>query len=123
MKAHLGVDSKTKLIHAILDSAANVPDVDALPYLLHGRETRVCGDQGYQGRTAVIRDCAPNAKDFTNRRYRRRHGFINEIEKAKNLNKSRVRAIVEHTIGEIKRLFGFQKTRHRGMAKNLHGLE
>ncbi len=46
MKAHVGVDSKTKLIHTILASAANVSDVDALPYLLHGRETRVWGDQG-----------------------------------------------------------------------------
>jgi IS5 family transposase len=122
MKAHIGVDSKTKLIHTILASAANVPDVDALPYLLHGRETRVWGDQGYQGRTAVIRDCAPNAKDFTNRRYRR-NGFINEVEKAKNRNKSRVRAKVEHTIGVIKQIFGFQKVRYRGLAKNLHRLE
>ena len=55
MKAHVGVDSKRKLIHTILASAAKVSDVDALPYLLHGRETRVWGDQGYQGQTAVIR--------------------------------------------------------------------
>jgi IS5 family transposase len=122
MKAHVGVDSKTKLIHTILASAANVPDVDALPYLLHGGETRVWGDQAYQGRTAVIHRSAPNAKDFTNRRYRR-NGFINEAEKAKNRNKSRVRAKVEHTIGVIKRIFGFQKVRYRGIAKNLHRLE
>jgi IS5 family transposase len=122
MKAHLGVDSRTKLIHTILASAANVPDVDALPYLLHGGETRVWGDQGYQGRTAVIHTWAPRARDFTNRRYRR-NGFINETEKAKNRNKSRVRAKVEHTIGVIKRIFGFQKVRYRGIAKNLHRLE
>src|SRR6202008_1534986 len=83
MKAHVGVDSKTKLIHTILASAANVSDVDALPYLLHGRETRGWGDQGYQGRTAVIRARAPRAKDFTNRKYRGR-GWFNELEKAKN---------------------------------------
>jgi IS5 family transposase len=70
----------------------------------------------------VIHKSAPNAKDFTNRRYRR-NGFINETEKAKNRNKSRVRAKVEHTIGVIKRIFGFQKVRYRGMAKNLHRLE
>ncbi len=51
MKAHMGVDSKTKIIHTILASAANVHDREALPYLLHGRETRVWGDQGYQGQT------------------------------------------------------------------------
>jgi len=122
MKAHVGVDSKTKIIHTILASAANVSDVDALPHLLHGRETRVWGDQGYQGQTGVIRARAPRARDFTNRKYRGR-GWFNELEKAKNRTKSQVRAKVEHTIGVIKRVFGFQKTRYRGLAKNLHRLE
>lgn len=122
MKAHVGVDSRTKLIHTILASAANVADVDALPYLLHGQETRVWGDQGYQGRGHVIRARAPRAKDFTNRKYRGR-GWVNDVEKAKNRTKSQVRAKVEHAIGVIKRVFGFQKVRYRGLAKNLHRLE
>lgn len=122
MKAHIGVDSKTKLVHTVLASAANVADRDALPYLLHGQETRVWGDQGYQGQTAVIRARAPQAKDFTNRRYRH-HGNIDEVEKAKNRNKSRVRAKVEHVFGVIKNIFGFRKVRYRGLAKNLHRLE
>src|SRR5256884_6797208 len=49
MKAHVGVDSKHKLIHTILASAANVADALALPHLLHGKETRVWGDQAYRG--------------------------------------------------------------------------
>ncbi len=122
MKAHIGVDSRTKLIHTVLASAANVADVDALPYLLHGKETRVWGDQGYQGQTDVIRERAPRAKDFTNRRFRHA-GRIDEIEKARNRTKSRVRAKVEHAIGVIKRVFGFQKVRYRGLAKNLNRLE
>jgi transposase, IS5 family len=122
MKAHLGVDSKTKLIHTILASSANVSDLLALPHLLHGRETRVWGDQGYQGQSAVIHARAPRAKDFTNRKYRGR-GWFNEAEKLKNRSKSRVRAKVEHAIGVIKRIFGFQKVRYRGLAKNLHRLE
>jgi len=122
MKAHVGVDSKTKLIHTILASPANWSDVEALPYLLHGRETRVWGDQGYQGQTEVIRARAPRAKDFTNRKYRGR-GWLSELEKAKNRTKSQVRAKVEHTIGVIKRVFGFRKVRYRGLAKNLHRLE
>jgi IS5 family transposase len=64
MKAHVGVDSHTKV------SAANVHNLEALPQLLHGKETRVWGDQGYQGQTAAIRKHAPQAKDFTNQRYR-----------------------------------------------------
>jgi transposase, IS5 family len=49
MKAHVGVDSSTKLIHTIVASAANVADALALPDLLHGNETRVWGDQAYRG--------------------------------------------------------------------------
>lgn len=122
MKAHVGVDSKTKFIHTILASAANVADRDALPYLLHGKETRVWGDQAYQGQRAVIRRAAPRARDFTNRRYRF-GGRIDERVKACNRHKSSVRAKVEHSIGIIKRVFGFQKVRYRGLAKNLHRLE
>ena len=122
MKAHVGVDSKTKLIHTILASAANVHDRDALPYLLHGAETRVWGDQGYQGHSALIHARAPRAKDFTNRKYRGR-GWFDTVEQAKNRTKSQVRAKVEHSIGVIKRIFGFSKVRYRGLAKNLHRLE
>jgi transposase, IS5 family len=120
-KANIGVDGKTKLIHTILASAANVHDQKALSHLLHDKETQVWGDQGYQGQTEIIRQRAPHAQDFTNRRYRR-NGQINELEKAKNRNKSRARAKVEHVIGVIKRIFGFQKVGYRGPAKNLHRL-
>jgi IS5 family transposase len=122
MKAHIGVDSRTKLVHTVLVSAASVADREALPYLLHGKETRVWGDQGYHGQSALIHKHAPHAQDFTNRRYRF-HGKINEVEKAKNRNKSRVRAKVEHVFGVMKNIFGFRKTRYRGLAKNLHRLE
>lgn len=122
MKAHVGVDSKTKLIHTILASAANVGDALALPHLLHGKETRVWGDQAYRGQKEAMRVAAPRARDFTNQRYRW-GSRIDEVIKATNRNKSRVRAKVEHTIGVIKRVFGFQKVRYRGLAKNLHRLE
>ncbi len=121
MKAHLGVDSQTKLIHAVVATAANVHDATCLPDLLHGEETRVWGDRAYQGQTDVIRDCAPQARDFTNRRCRSR-GRVDEIERAKNQSKSRVRAKVEHSIHVIKCIFGFVKVRYRGLAKNAHRL-
>ena len=122
MKAHLGVDSQTKVIHTIKASAANVADRDALAHLLHGKETRVWGDQAYKGQREVIRRVAPRARDFTNRPYRH-NGVIDEAQKARNRTKSRVRAKVEHVIGVIKRVFGFTKVRYRGLAKNLHRLE
>jgi IS5 family transposase len=84
---HIGVDSKTKLIHAMKTTAANVHDATVLGELLHGDETRVYGDQAYRGQRAVIREHAPNAKDFTNRRYRHR-GVIDEVERGKNRTKS-----------------------------------
>jgi IS5 family transposase len=121
MKAHVGVDSKTKLIHAVVATAANVHDATVLPELLHGGETRVWGDRAYQGQGAVIRAQAPNARDFTNRRCRHR-GVVDEVEKARNRTKSRVRAKVEHSIGVIKRVFGFVKVRYRGLDKNRHRL-
>ena len=121
MKAHIGVDSKTKLIHSVVATAANVADSTILPDLLHGEETRVWGDQAYRGQQDVIRDCAPKAKDFTNRRYRH-CGVVDELEKARNRTKSKVRAKVEHVFGVIKRVFGFAKVCYRGLEKNAHRL-
>jgi IS5 family transposase len=121
MKAHVGVDSKTKVIHSVVATSANVADSTVLPDLLHGEETRVWGDQSYRGQRDVIREHAPDARDFTQRRYRFR-GVVDEIERAKNRSKSRVRAKVEHMFGVIKRVFGFQKVRYRGLDKNAHRL-
>jgi transposase, IS5 family len=121
MKAHFGVDSRAKLIHAAVATPANVADGTVLPELLHGNQTRVWGDQAYRGQRAVIRRKAPRARDFVNRRYRHR-GVVNEAERAKNRTKSKVPAKVEQAIGVIKRVFGFTKVRYRGLRKNAHRL-
>ena len=91
-------------------TAANVHDAKVLGELLHGDETRVYGDQAYRGQKDVIRDHAPNAKDFTNQRYRHR-GAVDEVERGKNRTKSKVRAKVEHPFLVIKRVFSFAKVR------------
>jgi IS5 family transposase len=121
MKAHVGVDSRSKLIHSVVATAANVADSTVLPDLLHGDETRVWGDQAYRGQRAVIRDVAPQAQDCTNRRYRYKDR-IDEVERAKNKTKSQVRAKVEHVFAVIKLKFGFTKVRYRGLEKNAHRL-
>jgi IS5 family transposase len=121
MKAHLGIDSKTKLIHAAVATAANVHDSRILPDLLHGAETRVWGDSAYTGQTDVIRAKAPAAQDFTHEKAMRNHPLTDE-QKARNTTKSRVRAKGEHPFLVIKRLFGFMKTRYRGLLKNAHRL-
>lgn len=117
MKAHVGVDSQTKVIHSVVVTPANTADCKVMDRLLHGQETRVYGDQAYKSQGEVIRAKAPRAKDFTHRQCRWKH-FIDEAIKAKNRTKSRIRSRVEHSIGVIKRVFGFQKVRYRGLAKN-----
>ena len=121
MKAHVGVDSKTKLIHTALVTPANVGDATVLPELLHGEETRVWGDQAYRGQRDVIQECAPQAQDCTHRRYRYKDR-IDEVERAKNRTKSTVRSKVEHVFGVMKLKFGFVKVRYRGLAKNANRL-
>src|SRR5437868_15307080 len=121
MKAHVGVDSKTKIIHTAVATAANVADSAVLPDLLHGEETRVWGDQAYRGQTDVIHECAPQAQDCTHRRYRYKNR-IDEVERAKNRTKSTVRSRVEHVFGVMKLKFGFVKVRYRGLAKNANRL-
>jgi IS5 family transposase len=83
MKAHVGVDSKTKLTHTALVTAAHVADASVLPELLHGEEARVWGDQAYRGQTDIIQQCAPRAQDCTHRRYRYKDR-TDEVERAKN---------------------------------------
>jgi IS5 family transposase len=121
MKAHVGVDSKTKIIHSAVVTAANVADATVLPELLHGEETRVWGDQAYRGRREVIHASAPRAQDCTQRRYRYKER-IDEVERAKNRNKSRVRSKVEHVFQILKLKFGFVKVRYRGLRKNANRL-
>ncbi len=101
MKAHVGVDSQTKLIHSVVATAANLADARALPHLLHGEETRVWGDQAYRGQRQVLRQHAPHAQDFTHQRYRYKDR-IDEVEREKNRTKSKVRSKVEHVFAVLK---------------------
>ncbi|MCL4703290.1 MAG: IS5 family transposase [Burkholderiaceae bacterium] len=117
MKAHVGVDSQSKVIHSVVVTPANTADCKVMDRLLLGHETRVYGDQAYKSQSEVIRAKAPKARDFTNRQCKWKH-FIDEAIKAKNRTKSRIRSRVEHSIGVIKRVFGFRKVRYRGLAKN-----
>jgi transposase, IS5 family len=117
MKLHIGVDSQTGLAHSAVVTAANVHDKHPLPNLLHGNEQRVYGDSAYASQKDLIHSKAAKAKDFTNQRTRR-NGVVNEVLKARNRNKSKIRARVEHVFGVVKRLWGFGKVRYRGLAKN-----
>jgi len=121
MKAHIGVDSKNKLIHSVVATAANVHDSQALADCLHGEETRVWGDSAYTGQREAMRQAAPAARDFTNEKGKR-NAPLTERQREKNRRKSSIRAKVEHLFFVIKRVFGFTKVRYRGLDKNAHRL-
>ena len=118
MKLHIGVDSQSGLVHSAVVTAANVHDKHPLPSLLHGAERRVYGDSAYASQQALIHGKAPNAQDCTNQRTRRDGSRLDERKRAKNHNKSKIRARVEHVFAVVKRLWGFNKVRYRGLDNN-----
>jgi IS5 family transposase len=117
MKMHIGVDSGTGLTHSVVVTAANVHDKHPLPQLLHGQEQEVFGDCAYASQEDLIHAKAPQARDFTNKRVRK-GSVTEELERLTNRAKSRVRSRVEHVFAVVKRLWGFNKVRYRGLAKN-----
>ena len=117
LKAHIGVDSREGHVHSLCTSAASVADKHMLPDLLRGEERKVWGDGAYQGQGEAIRRAAPQAQDMTSRRVKYKN-FVDELQRAKNRVKARVRAKVEHPFRILKRVFGFDKTRYRGLKKN-----
>ncbi len=124
-KAHIGVDKETGLTHHVEVTSANVHDVTQMPKLLTGEETQVYGDSGYLG--AEKREDAithnkqgKKIKYKTNRRpsqSKNRPTRSRAQIKRREHEKSSVRAKVEHVFGVIKGLFGYRKTRYRGLRK------
>ena len=117
MKTPIGVDSKTRLIHAIVVTPANCHDSQVLSDLLHGDESRVWGDSAYSGQGETIKQYSPAAKDFTNKKGSR-YKTLTDRDRQINRQKSKVRSRVEHVFGVLKRQFGYNKVRYRGLDKN-----
>jgi transposase, IS5 family len=122
MKAHIGVDAESGLVHTVRGTAGNVNDVVEANALLHGEESDVFADAGYQGahkrpdaRKGVAWHVAmrPGKRKALDKS-RRSHELIDEIEQLK----ASVRAKVEHPFRVIKRQFGHVKVRYRGLKKN-----
>jgi IS5 family transposase len=121
MKLHIGVDSKTKLVHSAAATAANVHDSQVLDDLLHGEETRVWGDSAYAGQKRTLKEIAPQSRDFTQQKASRNRA-LSAQERNRNRTKSRVRSRVEHVFHILKCRFGFTKVRYRGLEKNANHL-
>jgi IS5 family transposase len=120
MKAHIGVDAASGLVHTLIGTAGNVSDVTQAHALLHGDESAALGDAGYQG---VEKRAENLGKSVTwhvaMKRSKRKELPKNKrmLEKLEHL-KASVRAKVEHPFHVIKNLFRHRKTRYRGLAKN-----
>jgi len=121
MKAHIGVDAESGLVHTVATTPANVNDLTMAGALLHGQETAAHGDAGYQG--VHKRPEAAGPEWHVAMRPGRRRQLNPFIEpqlltaQAEKL-KARIRAKVEHPFRVLKRQFGFTKVRYRGLAKN-----
>ena len=117
MKGHVGVDAKTKLIHSVVVTSANVHDSKVIGDVLHGGETRVWGDKAYAGQTYAIHTKAPLARDWTLKKSQRNRE-LTARQKETNRIRSKTRARVEHVFGTMKHLFHFRRVRYKGLMKN-----
>ena len=121
MKAHIGADADSGLVHTVICTPANTSDVTQAEALLHGEEEIAFGDAGYQGAhkrpEATMKNWLVAMRPGKRRKLdpsNPRDAIVNEIERLK----ASVRAKVEHPFRVIKRQFGFTKGRYRGLAKN-----
>ncbi|NUX98839.1 IS5 family transposase [Paraburkholderia youngii] len=121
MKAHIGVDAESGLVHTVVGTAANVHDITEAHALLHGQETDVYADAGYQG---IEKRCETGAVRW---HIAMRPGKRKKLDLSDRLDaiydqierlKAGVRAKVEHPFRVLKRQFAYTKTRYRGLMKN-----
>lgn len=126
-KIYIGVDRDSGLVHHVKTTSANEHDVTATSELMHGEEETLNGDSGYIGadkRPEAIRKNKQGKKI----KYiiNRKQSSINKLSKCgqyaakkREHEKSSVRCKVEHVFAVVKRLFGYRKTRYRGLRKQM----
>lgn len=124
MKAHIGVDAQSGLVHTVTGTAANVADIAQTHALLHGQEKEVFADAGYLG-IEKREEMTSQSQDITWYVAAKRgkvkameEGFLKDLTLQLEKLKARIRARVEHPFHILKNLFKHRKTRYRGMAKN-----
>ena len=119
MKLHIGVDADSGLVHSMRATAANVADVTEAHRLLHGEEREAYGDAGYRG----VEKRPEQAGSEVEWRVAMRPGLRRLLEPGSEAaraerEKASLRAQVEHPFLAVKRRFGYDKVRYRGLAKN-----
>jgi IS5 family transposase len=125
MKAHIGIDTDSGLVHTVTATSGNAHDVTQAANLLHGQEQSVHGYQG-MGEREDFKTKHPQLKPtqlFTSMRRSKRKKLdpstaIGQLLEAAEKAMAKIRAFVEHPFRVIKRQFGYVKVRYRGLAKN-----
>ena len=119
MKAHIGVDADSGLVHTVTTTAANEADVEQVNDLLHGKEEQVWADSGYRGAQArVKRDVQWHIAGRPSDMAKMPEGRAKARARKQEYQKASIRAKVEHPFRVIKRQFGLAKVRFKGLAKN-----
>jgi len=128
LKAHIGVDKESGLVHTLTTTAANVSDISQTPALLHGQESAVWADAGYVGvekREDMQKALAANEQTVQWHVAKRRRtltkladGWQKSMAQAYEKLKAQVRAYVEHPFHVVKDIFKYKKTRYKGLIKN-----
>ena len=122
MKAHIGVDAQSGLVHTVIGTAANVHDIIQAQAFLHGGETDVFGDAGYQGVEKREENLALPATWHVAMRPGKRKVLPKttegELLEMIEHTKASIRAKVEHPFHVVKNLFRHRKARYKGLAKN-----
>ena len=127
MKAHIGVDADSGLVHTVVGTAANVNDVTQASKLVHGEETDVFADAGYRGveKRKEIQAQHPDVNWHIammpgKRRAMDKGTPMGAILEKLEQTKASIRAKVEHPFRVIKRQFGYVKVKYRGTVQE-HG--
>ena len=119
MKLHSGTDARTGLVHSLHTTAANVSDVTEAHRLLHGAETALWGDAGYQGVEKRPEHAGSEVRwQVAMRPGLRRQLLSGGAEARAERRKASVRAKAEHPFLYVKRHFGYAQVRYRGLEKN-----
>ncbi|GAB7546851.1 IS5 family transposase [Cupriavidus sp. 8B] len=130
MKAHVGADADSGLVHSLHTTAANESDIAHTHHLLHGEESQVHLDAGYtgverrdeikqaQGQGTIRADISWHVAAKRSKIEKMPAGRWKDLTKAVERKKAQIRARVEHPFHVVKNLFGHKKTRYKGLAKN-----
>ena len=122
LKAHIGVDADSGIIHTVVTTPANAADVVQAHALLHGEESNAFGDAGYQGVDKRDEHRGQSVEWHVAMRPGRRRQLpdtpLGHLQERIERFKASVRAKVEHPFHIVKNRLHLKKVRYRGLAKN-----